>query len=447
MAFLREGTDFSMEERPNVIFYFSDQQRWDTLGCYGQALPVTPNLDILATEGTRFENAFTCQPVCGPARSCIQSGLWATQTGCFRNGVALPLETKTIANLFNDAGYDTAYIGKWHLASDKNHRLETLPVPTERRGGYKSYWMAADALEFTSNGFGGFVYNSENKKIPFKGYRADCINGFALEYLKNRTVTNPFFLFISQLEPHHQNNRLCYQSPKGTRKNFKNYIVPGDLEGTGGDWRLHYPDYLSCCNRLDHNVGILVETLKNLGIYDNTILIYSSDHGSHFRTRNSEYKRSCHEGCIRVPLIAHGPGFDSGSIIEELVSLIDIPPTLLDCAGISVPSNFAGKSLKPLASKTAKEWRDHVFLQISESQTGRAIRSKKWKYSVTNDNTDTAFQPFYREAFLYDLIGDPHEQNNLISHSRYENVRAELRTMLLKDMNDAGEPPAEIILA
>lgn len=436
-----------MANRPNIIFYFSDQQRWDTLGCYGQKLPVTPNLDKLAAEGTLFENAFTCQPVCGPARACIQSGLWATQTGCFRNGIALPPETKTIAHLFNESGYDTAYTGKWHLASDSEHRLETLPVPEERRGGYKDFWMAADTLEFTSTGYSGFLYDSENKKVTFKGYRADCINDFALAYLNNRESDNPFFLFISQLEPHHQNNRLRFQSPKGSRKNFKDYEVPGDLEGAGGDWRLHYPDYLSCCSRLDYNVGRLVETLKEQGIYENTILFYASDHGSHFRTRNSEYKRSCHDGCIRIPLIAHGPGFEGGNVVEELVSLIDIPPTLLDCAGIEPPSGFAGKSLKPLAAGTAQDWRDHVFLQISESQTGRAVRTKQWKYSVSSTNTGSAFAPVYTEAFLYDLATDPHERNNLVGDPRFKDVRTDLRAMLLKDMHDAGEPEAEIVIS
>ncbi|MBR5743300.1 MAG: sulfatase-like hydrolase/transferase, partial [Clostridia bacterium] len=97
--------------RPNIVFYFSDQQRWDTLGCYGQKLPVTPRLDEIAREGVIFENAFTCQPVCGPARACLQSGKWATETGCFRNAVPLPTDIKTLADYLNEAGYDTAYVG------------------------------------------------------------------------------------------------------------------------------------------------------------------------------------------------------------------------------------------------------------------------------------------------------------------------------------------------
>ena len=128
-------TDGASPERPNIVFFFSDQQRWDSVGCYGQELPVTPNLDAMAAEGTRFENAFTCQPVCGPARSCLQTGRYATETGCFRNGIALPEEEPTIAKALSAGGYEVGYLGKWHLASthgmgaphDVNYR--TLPVP------------------------------------------------------------------------------------------------------------------------------------------------------------------------------------------------------------------------------------------------------------------------------------------------------------------------------
>ena len=436
-----------MTRQPNIIVYLSDQQRWDTLGCYGQQLPVTPNLDALAADGVRFENAFTCQPVCGPARACLQSGMWATRTGCFRNGIALPENTETIARLFNEAGYDTAYAGKWHLASSPVDRLETLPVPVSKRGGYKDYWMAADVLEFTSNGYGGYVYDKDNREVKFKGYRSDCVNGFALDFLKNRSGANPFFLFISQLEPHHQNNHLRFESPKGTKKYFKNYTVPGDLAGTAGDWRLHYPDYLSCCNRLDRNVGELIATLKELGIYDDTLLVYTSDHGSHFRTRNNEYKRSCHDGCIRIPLILRGPGFRGGKTAGGLASLIDLPPTLLKCAGIAVPERFDGNSLASLAADGSLGKRECVYLQISESQTGRAIRTIKWKYSVTSRNTGEAFSPRYREDFLYDLESDPHERNNLVTDPALTEVRQALRALLVKQMSQAGEPPAEILPA
>ena len=424
-------------KKPNIIFYFSDQQRADSAGCYGQKLPVTPNLDALAEEGTLFENAFTCQPVCGPMRACLQSGVYASQIGCYRNDIALPTDCKTIAHYIKDAGYDTAYIGKWHLASDKEHNLKTKPTPKERRGGY-DYWRASDILEFTSHGYNGYVFDENCNRLDFKGYRADKINDYAIEYIKNEKHEKPFFMFISQLEPHHQNDRLRFEAPKGAKKNFKNYDVPGDLQGMLGDWRLQMPSYLACCNRVDVNFGKLIQTLKDEGIYDNTVIIYTSDHGCHFRTRNFEYKRSCHEASIKVPLVICGGGFTGGGRIKDLVSLIDLPATLLEIAGAEIPEHFMGKSLCDLKGH------ESVFMQISESQIGRAVRTDKWKYSVSAKNADRAFAEKYYEDCLYDLEADPYEKNNLVSDPKYKEEREALRKILLEYMQKAGEPCLDI---
>ena len=425
-------------KKPNIIFYFSDQQRADSAGCYGQRLPVTPNLDALAEEGTLFENAFTCQPVCGPMRACLQSGVYASQIGCYRNDIALPTDCKTIAHYMKDAGYDTAYIGKWHLASDKEHNLKTKPTPKERRGGY-DYWRASDILEFTSHGYNGYVFDENCNRLDFRGYRADRINDYAVEYLKNEKHDKPFFMFISQLEPHHQNDRLRFEAPKGSKKAFRNYDVPGDLKGMLGDWKLQMPSYLACCNRVDMNFGKLIQTLKDEGLYDNTVIIYTSDHGCHFRTRNFEYKRSCHEASIRVPLVICGGGFTGGGRIKDLVSLIDLPTTLLDIAGAEIPEHFMGKSLTDLKGH------ESVFMQISESQIGRAVRTDKWKYSVSAKNADCAFADKYIEDCLYDLEADPYEKNNLISYPKYSEERKMLRGILIEYMKKAGEPCLDII--
>lgn len=423
--------------KPNIIFYFSDQQRADSAGCYGQKLPVTPNLDAVAKEGTLFENAFTCQPVCGPMRACLQSGVYASQNGCYRNDIALPTDTKGIAHYLTEAGYDTAYIGKWHLASDNEHRLATKATPKERRGGY-DYWRAADVLEFTSHGYNGYVFDENCNKLDFKGYRADKINDFAVEYIK-KSHDKPFFMFVSQLEPHHQNDRLRFESPKGLKSKFRNYEVPGDLEGTLGDWRLQMPSYLACCNSVDTNFGKLIQALKDEGLYDNTVIIYTSDHGCHFRTRNMEYKRSCHENSIKVPLVITGGAFTGGGRVSDLVSLIDLPATVLDIAGAEIPENFMGKSL------IDKKGHESVFIQISESQIGRAVRTDRWKYSVAAKNADKAFADEYTEDCLYDLKNDPYEKKNLAADPAYAQTRAQMREILLEHMKKAGEAVPGIV--
>lgn len=431
----------------NIIFYFSDQQRWDTVN-----EQVTPNLMQLADEGVLFENNFTCQPVCGPARACLQSGMYATQIGCWRNGYALPANVTPLARYFNEAGYQTAYIGKWHLASDPfpgvGVHCEKTAIPRERQGEYQ-YWRAADCLEFTSHGYDGYVFDENGNQIDFRGYRADCINDFALEYLDNYSKEKPFFMFISQLEPHHQNDHACYEGYKETVDDYRDYPIPEDLKFLKGDYEKMYPDYISAINRLDYNVGKLIEKLKALGIYDNTIIIYTSDHGSHFKTRNAEYKRSCHESSSHTPLIIKGGGFEGGKRELRLSSLIDLPPTLLSLAGISIPPQFAGFDLiKQINNPNIK--RDCVYMQISESQCGRAIRTDRFKYAV-RDEKPLGFMrgssKIYFEDYLYDLKKDPIEKDNLIKNPKYAHIRQELKYLLLEQMEKAGEERPVILPA
>jgi len=439
--------------QPNIVFIFSDQQRWDTCGCYGQPLDITPNLDRMAAEGVRFEQAFTCQPVCGPARACLQTGKYATEVGCHTNHRLLPLDEKTLAHYLKEQGYDTAYIGKWHLASCGKHGgvddFRTRPVPPERRGGY-DYWLASDALEFTSHSYDGHMFDGDGNKREFPDgrYRVDAQTDWVVEYLQSRKdERKPFFLFASYIEPHHQNDHRHYEGPHGSRERFKEFATPGDLIDTAGDWREEYPDYLGCINSLDQNVGRIRDTLTALGIADNTLVIYTSDHGSHFCTRNSEYKRSCHDGCIRIPMIVHGPGFTGGTVCHDLVSLIDLPPTILRAAAppaddrLSPLQIMRGRPLQPLVAGKAQAWPEEIFLQISESQCGRAIRTARWKYSVRapGPSKNDPASDVYVEDFLYDLDADPHEQNNLVADPDYATVRGALAKTLKRRMVEAGE--------
>lgn len=437
---------------PNLIFFFTDQQRWDTCGCYGQPLPVTPHLDAMAAEGVRFEQAFTCQPVCGPARAALQTGQYPDQVGCFTNGRALPLDQPGLAHWLTEAGYEVGYIGKWHLASDKDHNFSTVAVPPERRGGYRDYWLASDVLEFTSHGYDGHLWDAEGRQVNFTGYRADCLTDYVVDYLHTRTGERPFFLFVSYIEPHHQNDHHCYEGPHGSKEQWADYEAPGDLVGTAGDWRENYPDYLGCCHALDRGLGRVRETLAELGLADETLLVYTSDHGSHFCTRNSEYKRSCHDGCLRIPLVACGPGFRGGQVVSELASLLDVPPTLLAAAGAELPPSLAGR---PLQQALAHDpgWPAEVFAQISESQVGRCIRTHRWKYSVSlqpppeGAGWQQAYAECYTEEYLYDLSADPHERSNLVADPAYAAVRGELAEVLKRRIRQHEGREARIVPA
>ena len=432
----------------NIIFYFTDQQRWDTCGCFGQPLDITPNLDALAREGVKFDNAFSPQPVCGPCRALFQTGKYPTETGCFRNNIMLPAGVKTLGQYIEEAGYETAYIGKWHLASDGE--LEKPPaidhtvtaIPRELRGGYTGFWRAADVLEFTSHGYDGFVFDENDKRVDFKGYRADCINDMALEFLDGYTGEKPFFMTISQIEPHHQNDRRHYEGPEGSKERFKDFVLPEDLKALGGNAAEEYPDYLGQCASLDENLGRLVAKLKEKGLYENTVILFASDHGSHFLTRNrdehlngyDDYKRSCHDACLHVPLVIAGGPYRGGRTVEELVSTASLPKTILALAGVDVGGAMIGENLLDVVEKKADNRPNEIFAQISESRVGRCIRTARYTYSVYAPGVnggEAAASDRYADDFLYDMEQDPHQLNNVVTDPAYAQVKAELRARLL----------------
>ena len=432
----------------NIIFYFTDQQRWDTCGCFGQPLDITPNLDALAREGVKFDNAFSPQPVCGPCRALFQTGKYPTETGCFRNNIMLPAGVKTLGQYIEEAGYETAYIGKWHLASDGE--LEKPPaidhtvtaIPRELRGGYTGFWRAADVLEFTSHGYDGFVFDENDQRVDFKGYRADCINDMALEFFDQYDGKKPFFMTISQIEPHHQNDRKHYEGPEGSKERFKDFVLPEDLKVLGGNAAEEYPDYLGQCASLDENLGRLVAKLKEKGLYENTVIIFASDHGSHFLTRNrdshlngyDDYKRSCHDAALHVPLVIAGGPFKGGAAVEELVSTASLPKTILALAGVDVGEAMIGENLLDVVEKKEDNRPNEVFAQISESRVGRCIRTARYTYSVYAPGVnggEKAAADVYADDFLYDMEKDPHQLNNVVANPAYVQVKKELRERLL----------------
>ncbi len=410
-----------MTRKPNVIVFFTDQQRWDSVGLHGNAMDLTPNFDRLASQGTFIANSFTCQPVCGPARSMLQTGLYPTTTGCFRNGIPLPKHEKTLAHYFAAAGYETAYIGKWHLGTQD-------PVPPAERGGY-DYWLAANILEFTSFAYKTTVYDNDCNPVQLPGYRVDALTDAAIRYL-DRDHDDPFFLVLSFLEPHHQNQTDDYPAPVGYEDRLRKRLqLPEDLSALGGTSAQHYAGYMGMVSRLDDALGRLTDALISLDMLDDTIILFTSDHGCHFKTRNDEYKRSCHEASIRVPTMLHGPGFMNGGRFSGHVGLIDLPPTLLDAAGVKPPDRMQGKSL--LRSDGSDH--DSVFIQISESHVGRALRTARWKYGVWAPGKDGHVDmgsDRYEEAFLYDLQDDPAELNNLVRSPAHLDILAELRLCL-----------------
>jgi len=431
-------------DRPNVIVFFTDQQRWDCSGLHGNPLELMPNFDLMARLGTHVAHSFTCQPVCGPARSCLQTGWYATRTGCWRNGIPLAPGTRTLAHHFGDAGYHTGYIGKWHLADESGDGFG--PVCVAQRGGYAE-WLASNILEFTSRAYETTLYNEAGEPVKLPGYRVDALADAAVRFV-DRHQDKPFFLFTSFIEPHHQNQNDNYPAPTGYEERYQGRWMPPDVAALHGSSHRHIAGYYGMVKRLDEALGRLLDALKSLGLEENTIVLFTSDHGCHFKTRNDEYKRSCHDASIRVPTALAGPGFQGGGHVRQLVSLVDLPPTLLDAAGIPVPPGMQGRSLLPVLRGLVADWPEEVFVQISESQVGRAVRTARWKYGVVapdkNGWTDAASDR-YEETFLYDLQADPYELENLAGRTRFRDVSNRLKERLLIRMQEAGESVPAIV--
>jgi arylsulfatase A-like enzyme len=240
-AALAQNTGTS-QKKPNIIIYLSDQFRWDFLGANNlNGSTNTPNLDAMAARGKNFTYAVTNQPVCAPARSVLFTSRYATETGVWRNGPGLNPELPTLASELRKAGYTANLIGKWHLApgaaADGGGRGAVKP---EHRGGFLDLWEGSNALEATSHPYEGTMYDRDGKEITFKDrYRVDFLTDRAEAFLRQKQE-KPFLLFISQLEPHQQNDLNRMVGPKGSAERFINGSVPADLRPFPGDWHQQF---------------------------------------------------------------------------------------------------------------------------------------------------------------------------------------------------------------
>lgn len=440
----------SSQNRPNVIVYFTDSQRWDCSSLHGNPLDLMPTFDRYAIRGAHLFNAFSPQPVCTPARACFQTGKYGTQSGVYRNGLGLRRDERTLAHWFGDAGYDTAYIGKWHLAGGSGAGDAHGHVPEESRGGYR-YWLAANTLEMVSEPYRCVVYDSQGKEQVLPGYRVDALTDAAIRCI-DAPRAKPIYLFLSQLEPHSQNHLGSFVAPEGYRERYTSRWTPPDLLGlpplagdvmTLGERAQHgLADYWGMVRRIDESLQRLMDTLKSKRILDNTIVVFTSDHGTHFNTRNRAGKCSPHESSIRVPTAIWGDRFNGGGRVEELVSLLDLPPTLLDACGIPVPEQMVGHSLLPLLRGDRGGWQEEVFIQVSQTEVGRYVRTKRWKYGATAPDANAwndAGAGRYVESCLFDMENDPYELINLIGLESHRRVATRMRERLLRRMKEAGE--------
>ena len=439
--------------RPNVLMICADQFRADFVGANHENPSVkTPHIDALAERGANFRQCMSNQPLCSPSRASFLTGRYATETGVWKLGIELDHTLPTLATEFRRNGYTANFIGKWHVSQSDlgsgEKQLGWIP-PGPSRGGFDDLWEGANVLELVSHPNHGNYWDNDGKNIGFKDeYRVDFITSRAVKLIE-QTHDKSWFLFLSQLEPHHQNDVDAFVPPRRYEGQYADPYIPADLRNLPGNWRSRIPGYYGCVQAIDDCVGTLVAALERTGQLDHTIVLFFSDHGCTFRTRLGEYKRSPHDASIRVPFIVAGPGFDQSTTIEEVVSLLDLAPTLLDGVGIDPAAGMRGKPLKALAqdSIARKAWDSTSYFQISQSICGRGIRTRDWCYCAfdpTVTNGEAEHSTHYQDFALYSISGDPAQSLNLVGRPEYRKVADGLRAELERRIVAAGEPEATI---
>jgi arylsulfatase A-like enzyme len=431
-------------ERPNIVLIISDQFRWDCIGAMGlNPMNLTPNLDAMARQGVMFRSAFCNQPVCAPARASMFTGQYPSKHGVWKNGIPISPQSTTIASVLTQAGYSANYIGKWHLAGNNGQGdQENLgPVSPQYRGGFLNLWQASNVLERTSHSYEGDLYDGDGRPLHFAGiYRTDYMTQLAQKFL--RSAKSPFFLTVSYLEVHHQNDLDRFVPPKEYEGRYKNPFVPQDLRPLPGSWMDQLSDYYGCVAKMDETVGTIRKTLEETGLSRNTIVVFVSDHSCHFKTRNPEYKRTPHESSIHVPLIIEGPGFNRSMEVSQLVSQVDLAPSLLSAAGVSVPSSMQGHSFLPLLDRKVDGWQDEVYFEMSEYMTGRGLRTQQYTFAAAApkhpDWKPVPGSDRYSEYMLYDNYADPYQHVNLSGRTPYAKISETLRHRLSERIFDAG---------
>jgi arylsulfatase A-like enzyme len=456
---------FADEKKPNIIFILADDLGWAELGCYGNDFHETPNLDRLANEGTRFINAYAAAPVCSPYRAALLTGQVPARVGItdyLRPDASdgLSLDHLTLPEMLAGGGYTTGMIGKWHLTGYRHHgaKIETRP----KDHGFS--WNIGSEVKSVGNGANTWPYVFRTQPIPWidlktnrlgkEEYLTDRLNLEAVDFIeRSAKKKEPFFLYLSHYAPHTILNgrkdlveKYRKKHPPGKSGREDSYISEDAGLGKGdpgNHWAIdHNPHLAAMLESIDDGVGKIAAKLEELGIAENTILIFTSDNGGESNvTSNAPLrggKSELYEGGIRVPLIVRWPRCVQKKATSTLPTMnTDFYPTLLEAAGvkksskqkidgISILANW--KDVKSAPSREFLAWhypldRHHFLGGVSAG----AIRAGDWKLI---EHFDTG------KSQLYSLADDPSEERNLASEN--PSKVAELKAKLSSWRNEVG---------
>ncbi len=443
------GKNSREKNPPNILIIQPDQHRGDVIGCAGNPAAITPNLDRLAARGIRFSNAASASPVCSPFRATLQTGLYIHEHGVYVNGITLKHELTTIAEIFSMNGYETGYIGKWHLEGF---------IPEEGVGGYieegeaRQGWQEWNGYEKSHEFFQVWKYNEKREKVPVEGYNWEPAwhTDMALDFVARKTKEKkPWCYYIAYGPPHKPEECLPEFLEMYDPDDF---VLPPDAEKNLSmddkqELRRLLQVYYAQVSAVDYEVGRLQKGLKELGADENTIIIYVSDHGdvlgSHHKQIVEKYLRDNRNinntlrtkgkpfaMAFRIPLIIKVPGIkDPGTECDALVSSVDLAPTILDLAGIEVPEYMQGKSMAGWCFEGVGPRQPYLYMGLGKGQDAwRAVWDGSYLYSALD----------YK--LMYNHSTDPYELDNLYGNPGYAKKREELETILLKLAEEKGDP-------
>jgi arylsulfatase A-like enzyme len=430
------------QKMPNVVFVLADEWRAQDVGYNGNKDVLTPNLDRLAGQAINFTNTISSCPVCCPYRGSLLTGQYPLTTGVFVNDVQLNPEAPTLGKLFREAGYQTAYIGKWHL---DGHGRNTF-IPAERRQGF-DYWKV---LECTHDYNNSFYWGNDDKKAKWDGYDAYAQSADAVDYVKMRKQSDqPFFMILSWGPPH----TPFQTAPENYKKIYREKSlklrgnVPDELREKANTELVGYYAHITA---LDSCIGLLQQTLKDTGLDENTIFVFTSDHGAMVQSHGYMNKQRPYEESIHVPMLIRYPKAfgNKGKKNEMLINTPDLMPTLLGLCGLKIPATVEGEDKSAIMKGKAKDKTDavliasyHPFGQWPQSQGGkeyRGVRTKRYTY----------VRDLSGPWLLFDNLQDPFQLKNLVSEPASGKIREQLDgqlSQLLEKNNDQFLPGKEYI--
>ena len=460
-------TAFSQEKKkPNVLFIISDDLTTTALGAYGNPAPKTPVIDQLAKESTLFTRAYTQYPVCGPSRASFMFGYYpnATQTYGYVSGREnVGPDRPSLAELFKQNGYYTARVSKiYHMGVpidiEKGSDGTDDPASwTEKFNSQGPEWTAAGKAELVQNNPDGSIERKGGNVMTIVQADGDDLvhsDGKTAEKaseLIRQHKDKPFFLAVGLVRPHvpfvapakyfdpfpYEEIKLPEQAENDwddIPERGINYVTSVNAEMNDVQKQKAIAGYYAAVSYMDAQVGKVLKTLKEEGLEDNTIVIFTSDHGFHLDEHEFWMKVSLHEESVLVPMMIKVPG-KKPAVVNSFTELLDLYPTLAELAGLEYPKAIQGKSLVPVLNSPSKKVRDFAF---SVSQGGKSflIRTDKWAYIQYNEDASAGME-------LFDMENDPQQFNNLAHDPAYKATLDELQAILKKKLaevrdNDLG---------